>query len=152
MGLKMGDAAPDTSYNGLYRYYIVNNNPGNEKEIVWRMHFAIGFTYQIASGLSAGSGMTLGGNDIVIENPAMTNNGRGPGDDILLSPNPPWYTINRRLRITPTPPGKTADNYFINYVNTPNAVLAGGMGTDVAISSSLLDDPRPYKLDPTPLT
>jgi hypothetical protein len=153
MGLKMGDAAPDTSFNGLYRYYIVNNNPGNEKEIVWRMHFAIGFTYEIAAGVGIGTGMTLGGNDIVIENPATPNNGIGFGTTITLDANPPWYTIPRRLTITPTPPGKTADNYFINYANSPLSFAQGGVGTDPSTTNLLgLDDARPYKLDPTPLT
>ena len=154
MGFKMGDAAPDTSYNGLYHYYIVNNNPGNEKEIVWRMKLAIGFTYTITAGAGMNTGMTLGGNDIVIENPTTPNNNIGQSDIVTLLPNPPYYTINRRLSITPTPPGKTADNYFINYANAPTNSALGGVGTDPAnINNPIIaDDPRPYLLDPTPLT
>jgi hypothetical protein len=155
MGFKMGDSAPDTSYNGLYHYYIVNNNSGNEKEIVWRMKLAIGFTYRIVTGLSAGTGMTLGGNDIVIENASEPSNNISFGDELLLIANPPYYTINRRINISEIPfSGKTADNYFINYVNAPNSIiLQGGIGTDINnLTNTSLDDVRPYKIDPTPLT
>jgi hypothetical protein len=153
MGFKMGDTAPTTGYTGLYHYYIVNNNPGNEKEIVWRMKLAIGFTYEIVT--NPGTGMTLGGNDIVIENPTEPSNNIGLNDAIVLSPNPPYYTIIRRLNISNTPSsGKTADNYFINYVNAPNSVGSqGGVGTDINnLTNTSLDDVRPYKIDPTPLT
>jgi hypothetical protein len=155
MGFKMGDTAPTTGYTGLYHYYLVNNNPGNEKEIVWRMKLAIGFTYQITQGPGAGTGMTLGGNDIVIENPCKPSNNIGPADTVSLSPNPPYYTIIRRLNISNTPSsGKTADNYFINYVNAPNSIVSqGGLGTDIASTIGFgVDDERPYKIDPTPLT
>jgi hypothetical protein len=153
MGFKMGDSAPATGYTGLYHYYIVNNNPGNEKEIVWRMKLAIGFTYEITT--NPGTGMTLGGNDIVIENPTEPSNNIGVNDDLILTPNPPYYTINRKLNFSNTPSsGKTADNYFINYVNAPNSILSqGGIGTDItSTSGGVLDDARPYKIDPTPLT
>jgi hypothetical protein len=116
------------------------------------MKLAIGFTYEIVG--SSGTGMTLGGNDIVIENPTEPSNNISVGDEILLTANPPYYTSNRRLNISKTPSsGKTADNYYIDYKNAPTNSGVGGVGTDInSTSGGGLDDQRPYKIDPTPLT
>jgi hypothetical protein len=159
LGLRMdkGAALNLQTYRGRYYYYLVNRNPSNDAEIVWRMCFIIGGTTGGATNPVTIAGTTLPFGTYVITNADRSE----PTQTISIEVNgtPTTFTLNGAIGDNQNygtffpAPGITLNIDYSLISATPPSGDGYLNGTDNPIGSGALGDIdfRPYTVNSFPV-